>query len=198
MQQATIADARLEELYAKHKATTDEAKRQLVTDRDDVRFYDGKVKRYEFSVEKATKLLDEMGLKPGANGKRVETIEGMADGEATQVLARCELSAGAASPCGFRAPEPGEYRFVAEADGAVTELEQVSVAHAERQRDEIDAISELLRGLQLALVEVAACTTRWDLPATVTVSPAATPKPGTANTPCSSPHIENGRVVAQS
>ena len=30
------------------------------------RFYDGKVKRYEFSVEKATKLLDEMGLKPGA------------------------------------------------------------------------------------------------------------------------------------
>ncbi len=36
------------------------------------RFYDGKVKRYEFSVEKATKLLDEMGLKPGANGKRAE------------------------------------------------------------------------------------------------------------------------------
>ena len=36
------------------------------------RFYDGKVKRYEFSVEKATELLDEMGLKPGANGKRAE------------------------------------------------------------------------------------------------------------------------------
>ena len=36
------------------------------------RFYDGKVKRYEFSIEKATALLDEMGLKPGANGKRVE------------------------------------------------------------------------------------------------------------------------------
>ena len=36
------------------------------------RFYDGKVKRYEFSVEKATALLDEMGLKPGANGKRAE------------------------------------------------------------------------------------------------------------------------------
>jgi peptide/nickel transport system substrate-binding protein len=36
------------------------------------RFYDGKVKRYEFSVEKATALLDEMGLKPGANGKRTE------------------------------------------------------------------------------------------------------------------------------
>ena len=36
------------------------------------RFYDGKVKRYEFSIEKATALLDEMGLKPGANGKRTE------------------------------------------------------------------------------------------------------------------------------
>ena len=36
------------------------------------RFYDGKVKRYDFSVEKATALLDEMGLKPGANGKRTE------------------------------------------------------------------------------------------------------------------------------
>ena len=40
------------------------------------------------------------------------------DGEDTEVLARCELAVGTASPCGFRAPEPGEYRFVAESDGA--------------------------------------------------------------------------------
>ncbi|WP_156968837.1 alpha/beta hydrolase family protein [Arenimonas metalli] len=33
-----------------------------------------------------------------------------------------------------------QVRYLAEADGAVTELEQVSVAHAERQRDEIDAM----------------------------------------------------------
>lgn len=36
------------------------------------RFYDGNVKRYEFSVDKAKALLDEMGLKPGTGGKRVE------------------------------------------------------------------------------------------------------------------------------
>lgn len=36
------------------------------------RFYDPNVKRYEFSVDKAKALLDDMGLKPGANGKRAE------------------------------------------------------------------------------------------------------------------------------
>ena len=40
------------------------------------------------------------------------------DSDAPDVLARCELAIGAVAPCAFRAPEPGEYRFVAEADGA--------------------------------------------------------------------------------
>jgi uncharacterized protein YfaS (alpha-2-macroglobulin family) len=40
------------------------------------------------------------------------------DDDAPEVLARCELAVGAVAPCAFRAPEPGEYRFVAEADGA--------------------------------------------------------------------------------
>jgi peptide/nickel transport system substrate-binding protein len=35
------------------------------------RFYDKNVKSYDFSLEKAKALLDEMGLKPGADGKRV-------------------------------------------------------------------------------------------------------------------------------
>jgi len=35
------------------------------------RFYEKNVKQYEFSIEKAKALLDEMGLKPGADGKRV-------------------------------------------------------------------------------------------------------------------------------
>lgn len=39
------------------------------------------------------------------------------DGEA-EVLARCELPVGSVAPCAFRAPEPGQYRFVAEADDA--------------------------------------------------------------------------------
>lgn len=34
------------------------------------RFYDGKVKRYDYDVKKAIALLDEMGLKPNANGVR--------------------------------------------------------------------------------------------------------------------------------
>ncbi|MCX7034284.1 MAG: hypothetical protein NT046_09985 [Arenimonas sp.] len=45
-------------------------------------------------------------------------IERDGEGDAVEVLARCELAIGAVAPCGFRAPEPGEYRFVAEADGA--------------------------------------------------------------------------------
>jgi peptide/nickel transport system substrate-binding protein len=35
------------------------------------RFYDKNVKSYDFSIDKAKALLDEMGLKPGADGKRV-------------------------------------------------------------------------------------------------------------------------------
>ncbi|WP_118134236.1 ABC transporter substrate-binding protein [Oceanicella sp. SM1341] len=35
------------------------------------RFYDGDVKQYELSIEKATALLDEMGLTPGSDGNRV-------------------------------------------------------------------------------------------------------------------------------
>jgi peptide/nickel transport system substrate-binding protein len=35
------------------------------------RFYDKNVKTYDYSVDKAKALLDEMGLKPGADGKRV-------------------------------------------------------------------------------------------------------------------------------
>lgn len=35
------------------------------------RFYEKNVKQYEFSLDKAKALLDEMGLKPGADGKRV-------------------------------------------------------------------------------------------------------------------------------
>lgn len=35
------------------------------------RFYDGDVRKYEYSLEKARALLDDMGLKAGAGGKRV-------------------------------------------------------------------------------------------------------------------------------
>jgi peptide/nickel transport system substrate-binding protein len=35
------------------------------------KFYDGKLKKYEYSPDKAKALLDEMGLKPGPDGKRV-------------------------------------------------------------------------------------------------------------------------------
>ncbi|MDB5619113.1 ABC transporter substrate-binding protein, partial [Tardiphaga sp.] len=35
------------------------------------RFYEKDVKQYEYSLDKAKALLDEMGLKPGADGKRV-------------------------------------------------------------------------------------------------------------------------------
>ncbi len=35
------------------------------------RFYDKNVKQYEYSPDKAKALLDEMGLKPGADGKRI-------------------------------------------------------------------------------------------------------------------------------
>jgi uncharacterized protein YfaS (alpha-2-macroglobulin family) len=45
-------------------------------------------------------------------------IERDGDDDAAEVLARCELAVGAVAPCAFRAPEPGVYRFVAEADGA--------------------------------------------------------------------------------
>lgn len=45
-------------------------------------------------------------------------IERDGDDDEAEVLARCELVAGNVSPCAFRAPEPGLYRFVAEADGA--------------------------------------------------------------------------------
>ncbi len=34
------------------------------------RFYEKDVKRYDYSLDKAKALLDEMGLKPGAGGKR--------------------------------------------------------------------------------------------------------------------------------
>lgn len=51
-------------------------------------------------------------------GKVRVRIERDGDGDAVEVLARCELAIGAVAPCAFRAPEPGEYRFVAEADGA--------------------------------------------------------------------------------
>jgi len=37
---------------------------------------------------------------------------------AAEVLARCDLAVDVVAPCAFRAPAPGEYRFVAEADGA--------------------------------------------------------------------------------
>lgn len=36
------------------------------------KFYDPNVRKYEYSLDKAKALLDEMGLKPGAGGKRVE------------------------------------------------------------------------------------------------------------------------------
>lgn len=36
------------------------------------KFYDANVKKYDFNIDKAKALLDEMGLKPGAGGKRVE------------------------------------------------------------------------------------------------------------------------------
>lgn len=45
-------------------------------------------------------------------------IERDGDDDQAEVLARCDLVAGTVAPCAFRAPEPGQYRFVAEADGA--------------------------------------------------------------------------------
>ena len=45
-------------------------------------------------------------------------IERDGDDDQVEVLARCKLVAGTVAPCAFRAPEPGQYRFVAEADGA--------------------------------------------------------------------------------
>lgn len=45
-------------------------------------------------------------------------VERDGSGDEVEVLARCELDVGTVAPCAFRAPEPGEYRFVAEADGA--------------------------------------------------------------------------------
>jgi uncharacterized protein YfaS (alpha-2-macroglobulin family) len=45
-------------------------------------------------------------------------IERDGDDDQPEVLARCQLVAGIVAPCAFRAPEPGQYRFVAEADGA--------------------------------------------------------------------------------
>ena len=50
LDQAIIADAKLEEIYADKGATDDETKRQLVADNDEVRFYDGKVKGAKFFI----------------------------------------------------------------------------------------------------------------------------------------------------
>ncbi len=81
------------------------------------------------------------GVAMAAGTVRVR-IERDGEGDAAEVLARCELAIGAVAPCAFRAPEPGEYRFVAEADGAAPSV-MTRYFYGQGSRDDRDGSAKV-------------------------------------------------------